>query len=82
VKVVADATGTPFLRRGYHSTPLNQLEAVLVAAGRLIRQGTAIKEKASGLTNDKDLRAASRAGTNTKPSFRRRIKRAEELLEE
>jgi hypothetical protein len=81
VDAVSRATSVPFLRKGYHSTPLNQLEAVLVAAGRLLREDRDIREKVKGLTEDKELRAASKAGTNTKPSFRRRIKRAEELLE-
>lgn len=80
VASVSQAAGAPFLRRGYHSTPLNQLEAVLVAAGRLLRDGVDLKEDAKSLRSDKALRDASRAGTNTKPSFRRRIKRAEELL--
>jgi hypothetical protein len=77
---VTRAAGAPFLRAGYHSTPLNQLEAVLVAAGRLIRAGRSLAESAPGLTEDEALRDASRAGTNTRPSFRRRIERAEELL--
>lgn len=81
VSGVPQAAGAPFLRRGYHSTPLNQLEAVLVAAGRLLREGKDLKEEAKALRSDKKLRDASRAGTNTKPSFRRRIQRAEELLE-
>ena len=81
VAAVSQATGVPFLRKGYHSTPLNQLEAVLVGAGRLLREGKDLSEDAKSLRSDKKLRDASRAGTNTKPSFRRRIKRAEELLE-
>jgi hypothetical protein len=40
VEAVASATGTPFLRADYHSTPLNQVEAALVAAGRLIAAGS------------------------------------------
>ncbi len=78
---VSLAAGAPFLRKGYHSTPLNQLEAVLVAAGRLLREGKDLRKDAKALRSDKKLRDASRAGTNTKPSFRRRIQRAEELLE-
>lgn len=81
VASVSQAAGAPFLRRGYHSTPLNQLEAVLVAGGRLLRDGKDLKEDAKDLRSDKKLRDASRAGTNTIPSFKRRIGRAEELFE-
>jgi Protein of unknown function DUF262 len=81
VDSVSEATPVPFLRKGYHSTPLNQLEAVLVAAGRLLRADKEVKSKVRGLTEDKKLKAASKAGTNTRSSFRKRIGRAEELLE-
>jgi hypothetical protein len=81
VNAVSSAVGgEPFLRPGYHSTPLNQLEAALVAAGRLIRSGVDIKQDVPELLTDQDLIDASTKGTNTRPSFRRRIKRAEELL--
>lgn len=80
VRAVATATGTPFLREGYHSTPLNQIEAALVAAGRLISTGRAIRDSAPELLNDSDLVNASTKGTNTLPAFRRRTQRAEELL--
>jgi hypothetical protein len=77
---VSKAVDPPFLREGYHSTPLNQLEAVLVGAGRLLRSGTAIRDCAPALVNDQQLIEASTKGTNTRVSFRRRIERAEELL--
>jgi hypothetical protein len=80
VEHVTRVTGAPFLRAGYHSTPLNQLEAVLVAAGKLIRHGDPINTKVPRLTEDKELQDASRAGTNTRPMFRKRIDRAAELL--
>jgi hypothetical protein len=80
VEAVADATGTPFLRDNYYSTPLNQIEAVLVGAGRILRRGDAVRQSAPGLANDPALVEASTKGTNTRPSFRRRVLRAEELL--
>lgn len=80
VDVLADAIETPLLRPGYHSTPLNQVEAALVGSGRLLRAGAEIKEDVPEIATDEDLIAASTKGTNTRPSFRRRIERAEELL--
>jgi hypothetical protein len=80
VAAVAKAAGTPFLRDGYHSTPLNQIEAALVAAGRLISAGQPIRDRAPELLSDVDLIQASTKGTNTRPAFMRRTERAEELL--
>lgn len=80
VGAVASATGTPFLRTGYHSTPLNQVEAALVAAGRLIATGRPVRDSAPELLSDPDLIGSSTKGTNTRPAFRRRTERAEELL--
>lgn len=82
VKRVTAAAGAPFLRGDYHSTPLNQLEAVLVGAGRLLRAGKSIRSSAPEITEDAKLKKASKAGTNTGPRFRERITRAEEILEE
>lgn len=81
VERVSSAAGAPFLRGDYHSTPLNQLEAVLVGAGRLLREGKSIRDSAPEITEDSKLRKASKAGTNTGPRFRERITRAEEILE-
>jgi len=81
VAAVSQAAGTPFLRANYHSTPINQLEAALVAAGRLIAEGRDMKEDAPELLTDKQLIDASTKGTNTLSSFRTRIERAQELLE-
>lgn len=80
VNAVATAAGTPFLRTGYHSTPLNQLEAVLVGAGRLIESGRSLRQSVPELRTDQDLIDASTKGTNTRPAFRKRTERAEELL--
>jgi hypothetical protein len=37
-------TNGPMLRKGYANTPLNQLEAVLVAAGKMIRSDKADRQ--------------------------------------
>ena len=81
VDAVSQASGTPFLRANYHSTPLNQLEAALVAAGRLIRADGDIKEVVPELLTDQELIDASTKGTNTTRSFKKRITRAQQLLE-
>lgn len=73
-------TGGPLLRKGYSVTPLNQLEAVLVAAGRILQDGEAIKKPHNDWTNDAELVRFSTKGTNTKPSFDGRNSRAEVLL--
>lgn len=73
-------TKGPLLRKGYSVTPLNQLEAVLVAAGRIIQEGGKIKAPKADWTNDSELVKFSTKGTNTRPSFVGRNGRAEVLL--
>ena len=73
-------TGGPIIRKGYGNTPLNQLEAILVAAGRIIISGKKIKTPGKDWLNDPDLVKFSTKGTNTKTSFDGRNKRAGELL--
>lgn len=80
VEAVAQATGSPFLRAGYHSTPLNQLEAALVAAGRLLSAGRPVRDDAPTLLDDPELIEASTKGTNTRGAFRGRTERAEAIL--
>jgi hypothetical protein len=71
----------PFVRKGYANTPLNQLEAVLVAAGELELEGH-LGEAApqDGWLNDATLVRYSTKGTNTSNALSRRIERARELL--
>jgi len=45
----------PVLRAGYGVTPLNQLEAIFVGAGRLIRAGKKIKAPQGNWLNDEEL---------------------------
>ncbi len=73
-------TGGPLLRKGYGNTPLNQLEAVLVGAGRILKAGKKLKTPPADWLNDADLLKSSTKGTNTKSSFEARNARAEKLL--
>ncbi|MFG3004468.1 MULTISPECIES: DUF262 domain-containing protein [Streptomyces] len=70
----------PFLKRGVSVTPQNQLEAVLVGIGRLMRQGKGISAPPSGWLNDDELIRFSTGATNTRSMLLRRITRAEELF--
>jgi hypothetical protein len=73
-------TNGPLLRKGYGNTPLNQLEAVLVGAGRILKSGKKLKAPPADWLNDAVLLKSSTKGTNTKPSFDARNARAERLL--
>jgi len=74
------ATGGPVKRPGVAWTPQNQLEAVMVAAGRLVRNGSTTFKPRSGWLEDSVLVANSTKGTNTQKALAARINRAEELL--
>lgn len=80
VEEVLAITKGPLLRKGYTVTPLNQLEAVLVAAGRILQDGAKIKPPKAGWVNDEELVKFSTKGTNTRTSFNGRNARAEVLL--
>ncbi len=73
-------TAGPLLRKGYGNTPLNQLEAVMVGAGRILKAGKKLKTPPTGWLNDTELVRQSTKGTNTKTSFDARNSRAENLL--
>jgi hypothetical protein len=81
-KVLALCGGGPFLRPNYGNTPLNQLEAVLVAAGELAQRDE-LEEAApvEGWLSDAVIMKYSTKGTNTVNSLKRRIARATELLQ-
>lgn len=70
----------PVIRPGVGWTPQNQLEAIMVAAGRLIRSGRTEFAPKSGWLEDKALVSSSTKGTNTPRALATRIDRAEELL--
>ena len=70
----------PFLRKNVNVTPLNQLEAVMVGVGELIRRGEPVHTPAQGWTEDTDLVKYSTGATNTRVMLDNRIKRAIELF--
>jgi hypothetical protein len=72
--------GEPFLRSNVKRTPLNQFEAVMVAAGDLILSGSSPVDPGKGWTDDPELVRSSTRGTNTPAMLRARIARATELL--
>ena len=76
---VYSAINGPFVREGYSVTPLNQLEAVLVALAELVRDGDAIAEPQPGWLNDEELVQFSVGGTNTPSMLASRISRAKQL---
>lgn len=61
-------------------TPINQLEAVLIGIGRVIRSGKKLVKPPNGWENDEVLVEASTKGTNSRSMLFRRIERAEELF--
>jgi hypothetical protein len=70
-----------FLRKGYGTTPLNQLEAVMVAAGELLSEKKKLQRPRAGWLNDGELVKYSTKGTNTAAALRKRIERARSLLQ-
>lgn len=72
----------PVKRPGVAWTPQNQLEAVMVAAGRILRANAhAQLHPRPRWLEDRDLVDASTKGTNTPKALAARIERAVELLE-
>lgn len=70
----------PVLRAKYSLTPINQLEAIMVAAGELFLAGKKPKAPKGDWLNDAELVAASTKGTNVPSALERRISRAKALL--
>jgi len=70
----------PLVRTGVAVTPQNQLEAVMVAAGDILRSGQSLRQPDPGWLEDKELVDASTGGTNTRSMLNRRIERARQLL--
>jgi len=77
---IYEITKGPLLRKGYGNTPLNQLEAILVGAGRILIAGNKIRTPPGDWLNDRKLVAFSTKGTNTRAAFLGRNDRAEALL--
>ena len=72
--------GRPFVRPGVTVTPQNQLEAVLVAIGQIIREGGAPGTPPPDWIGDDDLVKFSTRGTNTRRMLLERVGRARELF--
>lgn len=72
--------GRPFLRTRVANTPLNQFEAVMVAAGELVEAGRGLVDPGPKWTDDEELVRSSTRGTNTAAMLRARVQRARELL--
>jgi Protein of unknown function DUF262 len=73
-------TGGAFIRDGVSTTPVNQLEGILVGIGRIIRDGNRPKIPPKGWENDPELVGASTKGTNSRTKLRGRILRSQELF--
>jgi hypothetical protein len=73
--------GGPFVRTGYANTPLNQLEAVMVAAAELLREKKKLQRPKNDWLDDAELVKHSTKGTNTPSALRNRIQRARALLQ-
>jgi hypothetical protein len=73
-------TGGAVLRSGYNVTPINQLEAILVAVGELLREEKRIRRPPADWLDDEELIRYSTKGTNTRRYLNGRIERAKALL--
>ncbi len=72
----------PVKRPGVAWTPQNQLEAVMVAAGRILRVNASARLRPrTGWLEDQELVEASTKGTNTPKALAARVDRAVQLLE-
>jgi hypothetical protein len=69
------------MRRNVNWTPINQLEAVLVAAAELVREDKQTFTPQEDWLNDAELVYFSTKGTNTRTMLNGRINRAKELLQ-
>lgn len=72
--------GQAALRPKYGNTPLNQFEAIMVAAAELLREGAKVSADPVQLMSDPELVKYSTKGTNTKSALAGRIARAKALL--
>lgn len=70
------ALSGPFIRRGYPNTPMNQLEAVMVALGRIVSEGGTPVTPPPGWLDDPELVRSSTGATNTASMLRDRVSRA------
>ncbi|MFF7158648.1 DUF262 domain-containing protein [Streptomyces sp. NPDC008139] len=80
VRFLQSVIGGEFKRKGVHTTPLNQFEAVLVGIARIYRAGNEPKVPKTGWELDEELVSASRVGTNSRTMLKKRVLRSEELF--
>jgi hypothetical protein len=76
---IYSVTRGPFVRKGYSNTPLNQLEAVMVAVGALVGAGARISKPSKNWLDDPELVRTSTGATNTASMLKARIDRATAL---
>lgn len=77
---IYSVTDGPFLRPPVNVTPLNQLEAVMVGVGLVIREGRTPRNPDPGWESDPELVRYSTRATNTKQMLFGRIDRAKALF--
>jgi hypothetical protein len=70
----------PFKRDRVSTTPLNQLEAVLVGIAKVYAEGKTPVAPIEGWQNDPDLVEASTKGTNSRSMLTKRVNRAKDLF--
>ncbi|WP_345415639.1 DUF262 domain-containing protein [Pseudonocardia xishanensis] len=81
VRFLREVVGTgPFKRERVSTTPLNQLEAVLIGIAKVYSSGATPVRPASGWENDKVLVDASTKGTNSRSMLTKRVGRARDLF--
>jgi len=79
IQVLGSSFEGPFVRVGYPNTPLNQMEAVMVAIAELLTEGRSLVEPPRGWMNDPELVRTSTGATNTASMLNARINRARDL---
>jgi uncharacterized protein with ParB-like and HNH nuclease domain len=80
IELLAACLQGPVMRRNVNWTPINQLEAVLVATAELVREGYQALSPKDDWLNDAELIYFSTGGTNTRAMLNGRINRAKQLL--
>jgi hypothetical protein len=78
----ASLNGSAFIRPSDKVTPLNALEACLVAIGELLGAGSVVNVPPDHWIEDAVLAEHSSKGTNAPSSLRARIERAKEIFSE
>ncbi|GAA3242567.1 hypothetical protein GCM10017691_46770 [Pseudonocardia petroleophila] len=80
VAILRESVDGPFKRDRVSTTPLNQLEAVLIGISLVIGSGEEPVRPPAGWQDDATLVEASTKGTNSRAMLTRRVNRARELF--